>query len=756
MEVLSFGHTLLILVAVLLGVQVLLIGYGLALRDRRAIVAARVGFFAVFVLTAGACATLVWGFLDGQYDNEYIFGYSDRDLPVAFQFAGLWAGLDGSLLFWVLVLAGMSAITALQHYWSSRHPTGRALEPWVYLVLVSVLGFFVALAINENAFSIMEAGERFGWAQHLNLPVDHEGRLLNGKGLNPQLVNYWFVIHPPCLYFGLVTFTIPFAFGMAALITGELGNYWVRITRRWAMVAWLFLTCGIILGGLWAYRQLGWGGYWAWDPVENASFLPWLGGTAFLHSIMIQERRDLLKWWNVFLLIFSFFLTIEATYMTRSGEVDSVHSFAGGSIGEWFRYFKWCIIGSGLFLLFYRFRQLRGAHRLEAVLSREAAFFLNNLVLVCLALAIWLFSWMPNLSSSYLGTKVVWEQKDFNKYLTPAFIILLFLTAVGPALGWVKTSGKALSRNLGLPALVAFIGTGLSYAVLGWTGNITSFKEVVLPKVIEDLFVDTGSADLNYAEGIYPTGIFLFLSYLIIATLGLEFLRGVRSRVKFRKEDLLSACLRLVTRDNRRYGGYIVHVGLAVLTIGIVISSMFQVTAVHSVAIGESVRIGDYVISPLEANRPASELWTAVDKIQRKTHRVEDFEPGSAYLIDRVKFRIAHAPVEASSIKTADAQGATEVSDVPRPDDGTVLAEVDAERRWYPKQGQWINEVTIERRLLEDVYLFFRHRSPEERMTLELFVNPFMWLIYIGWVLMILGAVFALIPFSGNRVGLAE
>ncbi len=742
MEVLEFGHQLMWIAAGLLTMMVALTLIGLAFRSRRFVVCVRLAFLPLLLLIAGATGTLVWGFVTGQYDCEYVFGYSDRELPLAFKLAGLWGGLDGSLLFWTLILATCAALAALQHVWSSRQPVGRRMEPWFYLVMMTVLGFFVALVIKENPFSAMDLEDRFRQAGNLNIPVDDAGHLLEGRGLNPQLVNYWFVIHPPSLYLGFVIFTVPFAFGMAALITGELGDYWIRVTRRWSMTAWLFLTCGIILGGLWAYRQLGWGGYWAWDPVENASFLPWLAATAFLHSVMIQERRDMLKWWNVFLLIFTFFLTIEATYMTRAGEIDSVHAFGGGDLGIWFRCFKWAIAGSGLFLLFFRFWDLRGAHRLESLMSREAVFFINNLVLVVLALAIWFFSWLPNHTSSYVGAKKTFEPSDFNTYMTPALLVLLLLTAVGPSLGWVKTSLRTLVRNLLLPSILAALATGGVYIWFAARGMIGSVHEVVTPKVIADRIWGAETPDVFFAVGIYPTGLFLFLSFLIFTTVGAEFWRGVASRVRYRKEDLISATLNLVLRDNRRWGGYIVHLGLAILAIGIIGSALFRTENVESVQIGEGARIGPWVVTPVEANRSYAELQDAVRKIQSHTARVEDYDAGLAYLLDKVRFRVTYAPDgEATVLGT---------------DDSEVVYELEPESRWYPKQGQWIHEVSIKRRPLEDLYIYFRGRQPGERMALTMYINPLMWLLYIGWVTMVLGGLFAILPFSGHRVGLSE
>ncbi|MEE3297979.1 MAG: cytochrome c biogenesis protein CcsA [Planctomycetota bacterium] len=751
-----------ILLAVIAGLCLV----GIQARDRRYIKSARVGFYINFILILAASGTLVWGFIAGCYNNEYIWGYSDKDLPFFFKFAGLWAGLDGSLLFWTLILAGVSALAALQHRWSSLHPSGRRMEPYVYLVLCAIIGFFVALAIRENPFNEMEPRQAIHLASAYNIPLDHQGNLLNGKGLNPQLVNYWFVIHPPCLYLGMVIFAVPFAFGMAALISGELGSYWVRVTRRWTMAAWLFLTCGIILGGLWAYRQLGWGGYWAWDPVENASFLPWCAATAFLHSIMIQERRDMLKRWNVFLLIFAFFLTIEATYMTRSGEISSVHSFGENvAIGNWFRCFKWGIIGSGLFLLFYRFNNLKGSHRLDSLLSREAAFFFNNLVLVVLAVSVWALSWLPNLSSAYFSETWTFEPQDFNLYMSPLLALLLLLTAIGPGLGWIKSSQRSLRKNFLVPGVLAVLLTAGAYLIIALLRPDTiSIAQVFSFKPLTDALNGKEVEGLFYSSGIYPTGYFLFFSFLIMTTIGMELVRNIRAKSRLRKQGLLSATLSLLLRDNRRYGGYTVHIGISVLVIGIVISSMFKITEEKlSVRIGEYARIGDYLIHPFEANRPYAEIADAYSKVQAKTHRVEDFEEGLPYLLDQVAFRIYYAPEGSAGIahaqevqpeKASPPAGSENLKSLPP--DAALISRLDPERRFYPKQDQWINEVSIHRTLLQDVYIYYSHRGADDVVSLTAYLNPFMGLLYIGTIIMLLGGIFAALPFSGNRVGLAE
>jgi len=766
MGVLNFGHTLLWVTVALLAVIALLCVTGISSRDRRFIRSARVGFYVVFVLVLASSGALVWGFLAGYYNNEYIWGYSDKDLPFFFKFAGLWAGLDGSLLFWTLILTGVSALAALQHRWSGLHPSGRRMEPYVYLVLCAIIGFFVALAINQNAFHEMETMEVLHLARVYNIPMDHEGNLLNGKGLNPQLVNYWFVIHPPCLYLGMVIFAVPFAFGMAALISGELGSYWVRITRRWTMAAWLFLTCGIILGGLWAYRQLGWGGYWAWDPVENASFLPWCAATAFLHSIMIQERRDMLKRWNVFLLIFAFFLTIEATYMTRSGEISSVHSFGENVvIGTWFRIFKWGILGSGLFLLFFRFKELKGNHQLDSLLSREAAFFFNNLVLVVLAISIWTLSWLPNLSSAYFSETWTFEPQDFNLFMSPLLALLVFLTSIGPSLGWIKSSGRSLRKNFFLPGLLSLSLTGVAYWIIYLLRPETmGFSKVFSIKPLTDALNGKETEELFYSSSLYPTGFFLFFSFLILTTIGAEFVRNVRARSRLRGQGIGGASLSLVLRDNRRYGGYIVHIGIAVLVIGIVISSMYKIAEEKiAVGVGEYARIGNYLINPYEVNRPFSEIAEAYSKVQAKTHRVEDFEDGLPYLRDQVSFRIFYDPLSRTKQAHAaeDSHGGAHGEEATHtlkalPVTAREISRLRPERRFYPKQDQWINEVSIHRSLWQDVYIYYSNRDPDNKVYMTAYLNPFMGLLYIGTVIMLLGGIFAALPFSGNRVGLAE
>lgn len=720
MEVLQFGRALLFLGTCLTVVIFLLALLGIITRDRRFVLSARTGFYGLLVIIAGSAGCLIYGFVSGQYSNEYIYNYSEKLLPTGFKVAGLWAGLDGSLLFWTLVLSAWSAAAALQHRWSARHPTGRRLEPYVYLVLAVVTFFFCLITWNENPFSVMPLDQRLRLAGTHSIGTDTSGNLLDGAGLNQQLVNYWFVIHPPTLYMGFVGFTIPFAFAMAALLAGELGDYWIRIIRRWTMVTWIFLTSGVILGGLWAYRQLGWGGYWAWDPVENASFLPWCTGTAFLHSVMIQERRDILKGWNVFLILLTFFLTIVATWMTRSGVVDSVHAFAGGDIGIWFQGFLFFIAAVAVFLFFFRFRSLRGTQRLESVLSREAAFFINNLILVLIAAIIFFLSFYDKISHDWFGVDAK-NPGMFNVVVTPFFAVLLFLTAVGPSLGWVKTSPSSLRRNFFAPLLATALFTVGVYVFLYWRGLMGTWEEVLVPRLHN-----------QHPSAFYPTGLFLALAFFIFATVFSEFFRGMKSRVKFRKEDVGTAFFNLVGRNNRRYGGYLVHVGIAILTMGIIVSSMFKIKKEQvSVRVGESVEIGPYLVTPVKQD------FNAVPQV------------GQPYKLDEVLFRVTRNPTGlpvAHGVAAHEGAGGS----------GEFVAELKAERRFYPKSGTWISEVSIHRRLLEDIYIYYPDGDQEGNLYLTVFLNPLMIFIYLGWFTMLGGAIFAVLPISGNKVGLSE
>src|SRR5712675_1075941 len=397
-------------------------------------------FGAIFI----AALVLVVSAFRNDFSIAYIFHYSNRDLPLPYKFATLWSGQEGSLLFWSLLLSAYGLVLRL------RHKTDERLFAHASVVIAAVQVFFLLLLnFAARPFAVMQG----------NLPND-------GNGLNPLLQYPEMVIHPPMLYLGYVGFTVPFAFALGALIMRYPGEKWIHITRRWTMVTWLFLTCGIFLGAHWAYSVLGWGGYWGWDPVENASLMPWLTATAFLHSVMMQEKRGMLKMWNMWLVFATFWLAILGTFLTRSGIISSVHAFAQSSIGGWFAWFLAISFAVFVFFFFKNKSHLATEHKLESLVSRESSFLFNNLLLLLACFTVLWGTWFPLISEYVQGNKVTVGPPFYNKVAIPVALLLLLLTAVGPLLAWRKTSFESLRRNFMWPALGA-LAVGILMIVLG-------------------------------------------------------------------------------------------------------------------------------------------------------------------------------------------------------------------------------------------------------------------------------------------------
>src|ERR1700676_2152223 len=396
---------------------------------------ARRAGIATFAAVLLAAIVLVVSAFSDDFSIAYIFHHSNRDLPPAYKFAVLWSGQEGSLLFWSLLLAGYGFVLRL------RYKTDQQLFAHASVVIAAVQVFFL-LILNF-------AAHPFGVIQG-PLPQD-------GTGLNPLLQYPEMVIHPPMLYLGYVGFTVPFAFALGALIMKYPGEKWIQITRRWTMVTWCFLTIGVFLGAHWAYAVLGWGGYWGWDPVENASLMPWLTGTAFLHSVMMQEKRGMLKVWNMWLIFATFWLAILGTFLTRSGIISSVHAFAQSSIGSWFAWFLGITFAVFVVFFFKNKDHLRSEHKLESLISRESSFLFNNLLFVLLCFTVLWGTWIPKISELVQGNKVTVCAPFYNRVAIPVPILLLILTAVGPLLAWRKTSLESLKRNFMWPMIGAIV-----------------------------------------------------------------------------------------------------------------------------------------------------------------------------------------------------------------------------------------------------------------------------------------------------------
>ena len=496
--------------AFLIGLWSVIISFSGRWQDRPELASTVVrSVYAIFGCLIVATLSLWKGLVSHDFNIEYVAAYTSRNLPSYFVFSALWAGQKGSLLFWATVLSLFASLAQLLTSRRYAH-----LMPYVAGVTSTVVAFFVSVMLfGSNPF------ERLPFT-----PAD-------GRGLNPQLQNVGMVIHPPMLYLGYISITIPFAFAIAALLTRRLDTGWIQAIRKWTLVSWLFLSIGITLGMWWAYVELGWGGYWAWDPVENASLLPWLTMTAFLHSVMIQEKRGMLKRWNLGLIIGTFLLSIFGTFITRSGVIASVHSFTQSNVGYFFLGFLVVAAMLSFTLLYTRWPELEAEVQLESMLSREAAFLFNNLLLVGIAFSVLWGTLFPILSEAVRGTKITVGAPFFNRVNVPLGLLLLALTGIGPLIAWRKASVANLRRQFVAPLV---------------TGAVTLLG-----------LVATGMRDP------YPL-MALGLAGFVAGTVVQEFYRGVRARRRMHGESVPVAFLRLIERNRRRYGGYIVHVGILI------------------------------------------------------------------------------------------------------------------------------------------------------------------------------------------------
>jgi cytochrome c-type biogenesis protein CcmF len=597
-----------------------------------------------WVLVTIALLGLEYALITSDFSIRYVASNSSRNYPVWYKIAGLWGALEGSLLLWAWMQATLAAQVVLMY-----RDKYRDFVPYVSAVLMGISAFFLlVMLIPANPF------ER-------HAPVPSEGR-----GLNPLLEDTSMLVHPLLLYSGYVGFTVPYAFAMAALITGRLREEWLYITRRWAVAAWMFLTAGIIYGGWWSYRVLGWGGYWAWDPVENASFMPWLTGTAYIHSVMIQEKRGMLRVWNLTLISLTFSLVIFGTFLTRSGILNSVHAFTQGAVGYFFLAFLALILLSSVTLLTYRADHLKSEGAVDSLLSRESAFLFNNLLLVTFCFTVFLGTIFPLLAEAVRGVKVSVGAPYFNYVAGPIALGLLFLMGVGPVIPWRGGSWISLRRNLLGPTL-AGLGAGGATFVVG----ITS------PWVL-----------LTYALAVFVSGVALQ-----------EYYRGIRARRKAAGEGPLQALGQLFRRNRRRYGGFIVHLGVALLAIGIASSSAFQVEQERMLKQGESLEVGRYQV-----------------RFERLTG-----SEGPTHVKVQGIFTIFNDRHEAGRMTPA--------------------------LRFYPTQQEPIAEVDYWIGLKEDLYLILGSFDREGSWAVvKILVNPMVVWIWIGGAIMALGTLLGLLP----------
>jgi cytochrome c-type biogenesis protein CcmF len=618
---------------------------------------ARRAGIATFVLVFLAAAILVVAAFENDFSIAYICHHSNRDLPVPYKFAVLWSGQEGSLLFWSLLLAAYGFVLRL------RHKTDPRLFACASVVLSGVQIFFLLLLnFAAHPFAIVQGA----------IPTD-------GNGLNPLLQYPEMVIHPPMLYLGYVGFTVPFAFALGALIMKYPGEKWIHITRRWTMVTWGFLTCGIFLGAHWAYSVLGWGGYWGWDPVENASLMPWLTGTAFLHSVMMQEKRGMLKVWNMWLVFATFWLAILGTFLTRSGIISSVHAFAQSSIGDWFAWFLAITLTVFLFFFFKNRSHLSSDHKLESLVSRESSFLFNNLLFVLLCFTVLWGTWFPKISELVQGNKVTVGAPFYNRVAIPVALLLVILTAVGPLLAWRKTSIESLRRNFMWPAIGA-----VSVAVF----------LIITPQSWGSPFGLKPWQDISYFYSLMA----IALSVLVTLTVASEFYRGGRVISSHTGQNIFASMVQLIHRNTRRYGGYIVHLGVVVVIIGFA-GAAFNQDKEQEMGYGDKMTIGAYTLvcrsyTDDDALNFASQ-WAVLDVYKK------------GKLIDTM------TPV----------------------------------RRFYKASRQISTMPDIRSALDEDLYLVFEGLNPDNgHPILKAHLNALVMWIWIGVWIMLIGTVLALIP----------
>jgi len=602
----------------------------------------------VSVLVVGCMLMLVYAFLTFDFSVRYVASNTNLGTPFYYRITALWGALEGSIILWTFMLSIYTLIVIARY-----RRTQPQLYPWVLAVMLGLSAFFLlVMTVPAPPFERLSP-----------IPPD-------GRGLNPLLEDSGMITHPVALYLGFTGFTVPFAFAMAALIIGRTGDEWITITRRWTIVAWYFLSLGLLIGGWWSYHVLGWGGYWAWDPVENAAFMPWLTGTAFLHSVMIQERRRMLKLWNLALIILTFSLTLFGTFLTRSGIIGSVHAFSQGSVGQFFLGFLALVVLGAFSLLAWRLDRLHAQGELDSIVSRESAFLLNNLFLVAAAFTVFFGTVFPLLSEAVKGTKVSVGAPFFNLVNIPIFLALIFLMGVGPAIAWRRASAENLRRNFLKPVVIGIVAA-LVCRLLGIANALVLLC--------------------------------LALAVFVAATIVLDFARAARARRRT-GDGWLDATWGLALRQNRRYGGFVIHLGILVLALGVAGSQAWSTQTEATLNRGESMELAGYTIR-----------FDGLQGVEESNH--------------------------------AKVIGTFTVSDRKGP--YTVLTPA---KKFYPQEQTPIAAVDYRLGFLEDLYLVLGDFARDgSHATIKVQVNRMVSWLWIGGFVLTLGAALAIVPEPRRR-----
>jgi len=561
--------------------------------SRRFIRASRFSVFATYGAIGLAGAILLHAFLTHDFSIQYVASYSDESMPLFYLIGAFWGGQAGSLLFWASIV---SLFTCAVVYLNRE--SRQEFLPWVIMVCLGVLtGLLLILVFVSNPF------EGYSIIEHPS----------SGEGLNPLLQTPKMVIHPPMLLTGLASMTVPFAFALAALITGNLSDKWVESARNWILIPWLFLSVGNILGGMWAYEELGWGGYWAWDPVENAAFMPWLLATALIHSLMIQERRGMLKKWNIGLMIGTYLLTVFGTYITRSGLIESVHTFAQSDIGNYFLAFLLVVTAISVALFAYRWPEMEPEETLDSAVSREAAFMVNNWLFLAMTVVVFFGTLWPKFKTWTTGQEVSIGPPWFNRWMVPLGILTLLLMGVGMIIAWRKASLKNFKRDFVAPIIGTVVGTPLLVGIYWFARG-------------QYLGADPTPLTATYAIATVAGCIFA------TATMIQELWRGVRARGRAHDESPVYALFQLFRKQRRRYGGYLVHFGVVCAFLAFA-GNALKLEKDVSMRPGDSVQIGDYSITYQglsERNEPQRTVTIANMRAVQKNGGTFQIHPGRA------------------------------------------------------------------------------------------------------------------------------
>jgi cytochrome c-type biogenesis protein CcmF len=612
------------------------------------IASARRAVYSVWVLMTLASGILLHALLTNDFRFSYVYEHSNRALPAVYKFAAWWSGQEGSLIFWSWLLSTYAAVVVFTN--RRKH---RDMMPYVVAVLSAVQTFFLLMNnFVANPFRMLAIDKLITASP-------------DGSGLSPLLQYPAMAIHPPMLYLGYVGFAVPFAFAIGSLITRQPGEGWIHTTRRWTLITWLFQGTGIMLGAAWAYHVLGWGGYWGWDPVENASLLPWLSGTAFLHSVMMQEKKGMMKVWNIVLVSTTFFLCIFGTMMTRSGLVQSVHAFARSDIGKYFVSFLAIGIAGTIYLILDRLDYLKSDSQLEAVVSRESSFLFNNLILLASCFAVLWGTLFPKISEAVSGDQISLDADWFNRLMVHIGLFLLFLTGVGPLFAWRRTSAESLRRNFQWPGVAAVV-------------------------LVAALLV----AGVRHPYALISFGFCLFVALTVI----LEFYKGARSIAAKSGFSFPRAVVELTHRNTRRYGGYLVHMAIVLIFIGIT-GKAFNLSDTREMAQGDTMQLGHYSLH---------------------MNRMEQGENDN-YQWHRAIIQVTR--------------------------NGDDLGTLEPEKRLYKASRQGTSEIGLRQRPDEDLYLNFGGMSDDNlRAVIQAYVNPLVFWIWAGGLVLIAGTLVCLVP----------